>query len=324
METSKCPDGKIINPATGRCVLRSGKIGQALLKQTSPEPEPEPEPKSKPTSKHATKSKPKRILEPTNIPLNSHGCKMIGMMQTIGTCWFNAIFNSLLLSQKSYSFFLSKYKELPSEERKAIEQEKSNDSCPLKLQKSYFFKYFYKYHKKRSHFSQSITQIFRPLRYGYGTRHPEKMLNNLGIREKGSEDGGWPSLEIQKLMHVILDPGDYIFVNELKNNHHINNQYFVFSKTKSQIHKAPNGYILDHVVIVVQFKKIDGKTGGHAISGYICNGDFFIFDSNKTTFTNLDWRNLTLLQAYFKNKSNYSYIHNLISIHYDFICYTRL
>lgn len=31
MSQSKCPKDKIINPATGRCVSKSGKIGQALL-----------------------------------------------------------------------------------------------------------------------------------------------------------------------------------------------------------------------------------------------------------------------------------------------------
>lgn len=29
--SKQCPEGKILNPATGRCVLKSGKIGKALL-----------------------------------------------------------------------------------------------------------------------------------------------------------------------------------------------------------------------------------------------------------------------------------------------------
>ena len=32
---SKCPTGKILNPATGRCVNKNGKIGQALLGKQS-------------------------------------------------------------------------------------------------------------------------------------------------------------------------------------------------------------------------------------------------------------------------------------------------
>jgi len=31
IQTIKCPDNKILNPKTGRCVLKSGKIGKALL-----------------------------------------------------------------------------------------------------------------------------------------------------------------------------------------------------------------------------------------------------------------------------------------------------
>ena len=33
---TKCPKDKIINPVTGRCVLKSGKIGQSLLTKKSP------------------------------------------------------------------------------------------------------------------------------------------------------------------------------------------------------------------------------------------------------------------------------------------------
>jgi len=41
-----CPTGKILNPLTGRCVAKTGKIGKALLK-SSPKKLESPKPKSK-------------------------------------------------------------------------------------------------------------------------------------------------------------------------------------------------------------------------------------------------------------------------------------
>ena len=62
-----CPPDKIINPVTNRCVLRTGRIGKALLND-----------QQVPTS-----------------TTNNIKCPKRGMMQILGTCWFNSIINSL-------------------------------------------------------------------------------------------------------------------------------------------------------------------------------------------------------------------------------------
>ena len=41
---SPCPPNKIINPKTGRCVLKNGKLGQELLQGPNPSPSPSPVP----------------------------------------------------------------------------------------------------------------------------------------------------------------------------------------------------------------------------------------------------------------------------------------
>ena len=41
-----CPSDKIVNPATGRCVNKTGKIGKALLEKAKAQAQPNPKPKS--------------------------------------------------------------------------------------------------------------------------------------------------------------------------------------------------------------------------------------------------------------------------------------
>ncbi len=63
---SKCPANKILNPASGRCVLRSGKLGKILLgsKKSAPIPKPRkrrPIPPVRTTSKQKQKRLPNEM-----------------------------------------------------------------------------------------------------------------------------------------------------------------------------------------------------------------------------------------------------------------------
>jgi hypothetical protein len=67
MPTKDCPPGKILNPATNRCVKVDGKIGKALLKSAKPasksvsKPASKSSKSSKPASKPPTPETPKKV-----------------------------------------------------------------------------------------------------------------------------------------------------------------------------------------------------------------------------------------------------------------------
>jgi len=58
-----CPPDKIFNPATGRCVKRTGKIGKELLKRENKSKETK-EVKTKPKNKQKQDCPPDKILNP--------------------------------------------------------------------------------------------------------------------------------------------------------------------------------------------------------------------------------------------------------------------
>jgi hypothetical protein len=63
VRTKKCADDEILNPATNRCVKKSGKIGKELLKkQAARTPSPK---KSSPKKK---KSSPKKVSPKKKTP----------------------------------------------------------------------------------------------------------------------------------------------------------------------------------------------------------------------------------------------------------------
>ena len=345
LNPKECKSHQILNPVTKRCVSKTGKAGLDILNPVLLNPK---ECKShqilNPVTKKCISKTSKAGLDILNPienesveqspkPLISYGCNKIGMMQSIGTCWFNAIFNNLLLSQKCYSFFLNKYNELPETDKIIIENKSLYKTCPLKLQRYDFYYYFYKYHLNRSKIMELINLFFKSKK----TQNAQKLINKLDIRSPGWEktrQGFNPGQAIQKILPIIMNSDDYVIYNiNLKKPLIISKKTkFIFIKETIYIKtindpriRIPTGFVLDHVVIGITFIYNDWtKNSAHAISGYVCNNEYYIYDSNNYKYCKLDWRDpenikeYKFLDVYKKDKTVE------LKIGYSYLCYIKL
>ena len=201
-------------------------------------------------------------------------CDRIGMMQRIGTCWFNSVFNSFLLSERCYSFFLNKFDELSQEDKNKIKKQKTSNTCPTKLKKYDFYYYFYKYHH---------TKEISP-------HNAQQLINKLSIRSPEWEQerpGKHPGYALEKILPIIFNSEEYIYTyeNYVGGRNYTSKIKFLFFAARWKIMKARRKFILDHAVIIVS---CDGIS--HAISGYTCNNEYYIYDSNSTDTYKIDWR----------------------------------
>jgi hypothetical protein len=273
------PDNKILNPKTGRHVSKTGLIGIGLM------------------NKHID-------------------CTKVGMEQSINTCWFNAIFNSMLLSQKVNMFFMNKYRKLPIDERQAIEKDTSPITCPLKLRKSHFYKYIYKYSFNSK---TSKTHLI-----------PEKLINGLDIRplewEKDPEWDPRPALEIT--LPIIFDKPEYRITDVgYKYQDPSKKTKFIFIQYSDDIttpvHKLhtvmfiPNSFKLDHAVIDIHFENLI-----HSVAGYVCNSIFYMYDSNESQIKKIDWKSKIKLTQHFNKVPKYKPFGKVVSIGYSYVCYS--
>ena len=307
-QTVECKSHQILNPKTGRCVSKTGKVGLALID---------------PTKSVRKKSVKIESVEEPPIPLASYGCNKIGMMQSIGTCWFNSIFNNLLLSQRCYSFFLNKYNQLPEADKKIIRNKSLDNICPIKLQRYNFYYYFYKYHLNRSKIMDLVTMFFRP-------KNAQKLINKLDIRSPEWEkirQGFHPDEAIPKILPIIMDSDEYTIHNVISRKTIITTKKTKFIFIRSYIAKItdprikiPQGFILDHTVIVINF----GHGNAHAISGYICNDEYYIYDSNNFKHYKLDWRDTKNIETHgFLKLYTFLQKNVKLTISYSYLCYIR-
>lgn len=269
---------KIINPVSGRYVSKTGSIGRNLLKDTT-------------------------------------NCTKPGMEQNINTCWFNAIFNCMLLSQKANNFFLNKYRKLPIEERRVIEKDNSAESCPLKLRKSHFYKYIYKYN-----FNRNKTNLI-----------PEKLINGLEIRSKSWEENRaeWdarPALE--SILPIIFEKPEYRITDiGYKYQKPTKKTKFIFIQYSDDITTPvdklntmmviPKNFTIDHVVIDIHFESLI-----HSVAGYICDSVYYLYDSNESNIHKIDWKNKTKLLDYFSKINKYAPFGKVNFIGYSYVCFS--
>jgi len=289
----KCTINKIRNPETGRCVSRTGKIGRSVV----------------------------------NASLTPSDCDVIGMKQFIGTCWFNAIFNGFLLSERCYFFFLKKYNALPKDEKKKIINQKKSSVCSVNIKKYDFYYYFYKYHHNQSQINSKY--------------NAQDLINKLDIRSYGWEvqrQAYEPSRALLKILPIILNSDEYCIylcrgldvIPYLGSSQKSTTKFlFVITSDGAPIRindlrllTLPREFILDHTEIIIW-----DNLGAHEISGYICDNEYYIYDSLLHENYKLDWRVNKNVK-----KSSYlaSYVElfsaqiDLTHIGYTNLCYMKL
>lgn len=133
--SKSCPDDKVLNPATGRCVSKDGAIGKKLLKASVSTPAPTLVPKKDKecpndkilnpitgrcvskdgsigkkllkTSKPAPSPAPAPAIDIITNNIDNNDCNdVITIPQHQNTCWFTALLMSLLYSQYSRELLL--------------------------------------------------------------------------------------------------------------------------------------------------------------------------------------------------------------------------
>jgi hypothetical protein len=317
-----CPEGKILNPITNRCVNKTGKIGLALL------------------GNKAVATPKQRIITKTNtkaITIIDNGCNKIGMTQTLGTCWFNSIMNTFLLSQNCYSFFVNKYNQLGQEERQSIENEKYNtDICPVKLKRNHFYHMFQMYNKMKSNPKNIISKA---IRFIETRKHAENLINKFEIREKDwmKDPGFQPYIALSRILPIILDANEYTIYNTYDRIKKTSPKplrfiFLITSALNSDImdiqkrYVVPKDFVLDHVSITVAFtiQRFLNSDQGHAFAGYICNGEYLVYDSNFSKFYKVDWRFRENVVTHFRKEYKLLFNPTNVVATYSYVCFTRI
>lgn len=290
----------IVNPSTGRCVLISGPVGKALLLNKKSKFEED-------------------INGPNEIKFKYHCVKRQGMMQNMGTCWFNSIFNAFLMSEKLYSHFLNQYRELSLKKKEIIENAEFFDTCPLTLKRDHFLRYFFI-------LSKNLEYNYSQLRYkldNFGAFGAKLLINDLGIRspdwQRTSRQGYDIRGSMKKILPILFDESEYrvqdfqrkiTFTEKpqfivMTNYHPIINRISYFEHMGSD-------YDLECAIIEITTKDKSGqKNGGHGICGYICGNVRYIYDSNKESNVRLDWSNIYNIYKHYKGKLSSGIIYHI-------------
>jgi hypothetical protein len=271
----QCSDDEVLNPKTGRCVQKTGKIGKALLLQ----------------SENKANVVPKQANEGPDLPKKGlqHKCVLRGMRQITGTCWFNSIFNCLVLGGLSGQYFVNIYNSLPIQERKEIEKNAVvTGTCPININLKYLLRYMLPILKSR-------TNIYSV------TNRPEQLIDLMKVRKSPNwkkKYGYEINAAVSNVFNAVLNKDEYKIVRipTLPQFKPSPNKTFYVVDTKlrlasTDILKFEEPWELDSAILYLQFKT---KGVGHVICAYVCNEKEYIFDSNDMQKINLKWRNRPL------------------------------
>ena len=251
-----------------------------------------------------TPPSPKRSISPK--PFKGHenilstiklGCSTpAGLVQTMGTCWFNATLNGFILGEATAQMIFDQIKQLSSSEIDALIKDFPTDSCPLALSRKYVYHYFLKIHggirqigTKGNAAVDLMNKLFTPKAL------PKKVV-------KGKK-GGQPGVAALKILSKVFPNGTTGTLLEWEtacpNNF---SKYRMVYRSGPEIKKwAPpdtqpltiktkDGKIkfnLTHMVYGVYYTKL----GPHAATAYVCGGKKYIYDSNSPGRKEVDWSN---------------------------------
>ena len=243
-----------------------------------------------------------------------------GALQTRGTCWFFSIINGFLLSdagQKILFDHLEKfYKGLSPQEKAQFD-----DGVPAPCVKSlmtakrmYFYKFLDQYLCFRSGPRSASLRAGKSANILGGAS-----LDGTIARAHAGGQGGFPQDELPKILKH-LGITDYIMTNRhahipianaRKRPHFL---VAVSSKTERVVSIPsfrPKTYSKMCCSITIGNSSASNKEQHkwHAITGYVCNGKGYLFDSNQRKQFPCDWWNWRELEQV---------VYNEVARHYDF------
>ena len=253
--------------------------------------------------------KTKQILD---VPKNYYGVKLdcstpAGLFQESGTCWFNSTLNGFILAEATAKMIFDKINLMNSSEITALAKDFPTDSCPIILSRKYVFHYFLKIHSGRNYsvIGKKGKKSNIPV-YLMSKMFTPKALKPSVAR---GNQGGHPREAAKRILSKVFTPDETgtlrdwetAFPNDFNKYTMVFREgVYVYSKTKwlypdthPQVINTEDGktkFNLSHIVYVVSWTE-KKRVEYHAVVGYVCGGQKYVYDSNNSMNLKVDWSN---------------------------------
>lgn len=237
----------------------------------------------------------------------NNGCGQLGAIQTRGTCWFYSILNGFILSGEGQKILYNKlkefYKKLKPTERSYFDDD-FNAPCPMspnltKTKEIYFWKFI----------DQYLCFMSGPRAASLKAGKSAEILGGMSLqgtiaKEAKGGKGAFPQVEIAKILdHVGFAKDYYIKYAQDPPKFHAarNPQFVVVMKNKyyktEYMEEIPKGLLADPKYELVCASLIIENTlankselhKAHAVAGFVCNGQGYIYDSNQRKIFKCKW-----------------------------------
>lgn len=236
----------------------------------------------------------------------NNGCDQLGAIQTRGTCWFYSILNGFILSEDGqkilYNRLTNFYKKLKPAE-KAYFDDEFNAPCPMKnltkTKEIYFWKFI----------DQYLCFMSGPRAASLKAGKSAAILGGMSLqgtiaKQAQGGKGAFPQAEIAKILdHVGFAKDYYIkYAQDSPKFHALRRPQFVvvmqskYSKN-AYMKEIPKGLLSDSkytpmcASLVIENTHANNKElhKAHAIAGFVCNGQGYIYDSNQRKVFRCKW-----------------------------------
>jgi hypothetical protein len=240
--------------------------------------------------------------------MNNSNCGQLGAIQTRGTCWFYSILNGFILSQDGQKILYNRLKEYYSKLKpaeKAYFDDTINAPCPLKdltkTKEIYFWKFV----------DQYLCFMSGPREMSIKAGKSANLLGGMSLQgtaakqEQGGK-GAFPQMEIAKILDHVGFKGKYdiryAVTYPIKFDGRKKPQFVIVMENKGAnikqyMYKIPNGFLTNAEYTPMCASIVIGNSEAsnsqmhkwHAVTGYVCNGKGFIYDSNQRKIFRCDW-----------------------------------
>lgn len=295
-----CSDDKIINPATGRCVKKTGKIGKALLQD------------------------PVKVVKEVKVvkvvkEVKDKSCsKAIGLLQKMdqGTCWFNANVNMLALGEGSRALISSLYDQMTEEEKLDIARVRFYKGvCPM---------------PNKTVAMRLLMDIIAKKPKRASTMDPLKYAVRFNVRETPNWDlerrqhTFYVDISMPRFLKHLLPVNEFSWERApIARGPRQSDKIYMLAgagrQSLDRIKKNPllSGFFLDSVAIRIQWK----TGGGHFVCGYMCGGKPYVYDSLEKNAIRCDWTKHNELET--SMKATHPHGSNIVSCKYSLLLFAN-
>ena len=214
-------------------------------------------------------------------------CAHIRLLQSSGSCWVNASINALFMITRIGNLFIDRYNDLSRNKKEKYKIELNdfgNKKYGLKeLLISLMYHLLIKGTKPQDNDGNFV---------GYLSSHINCVENKK--KEKCNDirygDGGYPQDAVKHILETLLYKEDYLMLND---EDKLNKSYkkttypsliLIFGEKKENIKKRiifdNKKYILCSSIITLDITTYHDHRMIHTISGIICHGKSYVYDSN--------------------------------------------